>query len=64
MKKAYIISLLGVLFLTGCSQTTQQTTEKGQGEGYPVTVQNFSKAEGAESWQKKSRPLRKLLKKF
>ncbi|WP_429948712.1 ABC transporter substrate-binding protein [Enterococcus sp. AZ101] len=59
MKKAYIISLLGVLFLTGCSQTTQQTTEKGQGEGYPVTVQNFSKAEGAESWQKKEQTFEK-----
>lgn len=62
MKKTVIISLLGVLFLTGCGQTNQKTTEKV--EGYPVTVQNFSKAEGAESWQKKEQTFEKAPEKI
>lgn len=53
MKKAFIISLLGLTFLTGCGQNNQKTAEKDSSKDYPVTVQNFSKAEGAESWQKK-----------
>ncbi|MEI5993496.1 ABC transporter substrate-binding protein [Candidatus Enterococcus mansonii] len=53
MKKVFTISLLSLLLLTSCGQKTQQTAEKNQSEGYPVTVQNFSKAEGAETWQKK-----------
>lgn len=53
MKKVLIISLLGLAIITGCGQKEQKTAEKNQGDTYPVTVQNFSKAEGAESWQKK-----------
>lgn len=53
MKKTLIITLLGLTMLAGCGQKEQKTDEKNQSEGYPVTVQNFTKAEGAESWQKK-----------
>ncbi|MGX7265656.1 ABC transporter substrate-binding protein [Enterococcus crotali] len=53
MKKAFIVSLLSLAIITGCGQKEQKATEKNQSEGYPVTVQNFTKAEGAESWQKK-----------
>ncbi|MGX7202449.1 ABC transporter [Enterococcus plantarum] len=53
MKKALIVSLIGVTILTGCGQKEQKSAETKQSEGYPVTVQNFTKAEGAESWKKK-----------
>ncbi|MGM0218570.1 ABC transporter substrate-binding protein [Enterococcus sp. AZ126] len=53
MKKALILSLLGFTMLTACSPKEQKTVETPKSEGYPITIQNFSKAEGAESWQKK-----------
>lgn len=59
MKKAIIISLISLAFITGCGQKAQTSAEKNQGKGYPVTIQNFSKAEGAESWQKKDQTFEK-----
>lgn len=53
MKKILIFSLLSVMFLAGCSSKNEETAEKNTGEGYPITIANFTKAEGAESWQEK-----------
>lgn len=60
MKKALIISLMSLAIITGCGQKEQKATEKNQSEGYPVTIQNFAKAEGSESWQKKEQTFDKV----
>lgn len=53
MKKALIFSLLSLTILTGCTPKAEEKVEQEQSAGYPVTVSNFTKAEGAESWQEK-----------
>ncbi|OTN89281.1 hypothetical protein A5819_001773 [Enterococcus sp. 7E2_DIV0204] len=60
MKKVLIISLMSLAIITGCGQKEQKATEKNQSEGYPVTIQNFAKAEGSESWQKKEQTFDKV----
>ncbi|MFD2308150.1 ABC transporter substrate-binding protein [Enterococcus termitis] len=59
MKKIVMISLLSLAIVTGCGQKEQQSSTKEATTGYPVTVQNFSKAEGAETWQKKEQTFEK-----
>ncbi|GGC89359.1 ABC transporter substrate-binding protein [Enterococcus wangshanyuanii] len=60
MKKAVMISLLSLAIVTGCTSKEQQSSNKETSTGYPVTVQNFTRAEGAESWQEKEQTFDKV----
>lgn len=55
MKKLLVgISLVAICILTACGNTAKNTTEESKAtEHYPLTVANYSKAEGGSTWEKK-----------
>lgn len=56
MKKKLLlgIGLAALLTLTACGNTSKDTSEATTQtkEHYPLTVENFSKAEGGSTWEK------------
>lgn len=56
MKKKLLlgIGLAALLTLTACGNTSKDTSKETQTkEHYPLTIENFSKAEGGSTWEKK-----------
>ncbi|MBH9788104.1 ABC transporter, partial [Clostridioides difficile] len=56
MKKKLLlgIGLAALLTLTACGNTSKDTSKETQTkEHYPLTIENFTKAEGGSTWEKK-----------
>ncbi|MBU5253017.1 ABC transporter substrate-binding protein [Lysinibacillus capsici] len=56
MKKKLLlgIGLAALLTLTACGNTSKDTSKETQTkEHYPLTIENFTKAEGGSAWEKK-----------
>lgn len=59
MKKIVMITLLSLAIFTGCATKEQSASDKETSTDYPVTIKNFTRAEGAESWQSKEQTFEK-----
>jgi len=56
MKKSIFtgVALAATLLLSACGETEKDNGEKAKAESnYPVTIQNYKKAEGGTTWEKK-----------
>ncbi|MGX7420262.1 ABC transporter substrate-binding protein [Carnobacterium gallinarum] len=56
-----VFAVIVLIFLTACGgNETQQETKDTTASNYPVTIGNYSKAEGATEWQKKEQTFKKM----
>lgn len=60
MKKIVSSLILGMLILSGCNSATTESTKQSSETGdYPLTISNFAKAEGSDTWIKKDQTFEK-----
>ncbi|MGM0125360.1 iron complex transport system substrate-binding protein [Enterococcus sp. AZ194] len=61
MKKwaTVLITITALALFTGCGSKSEPTKSTEKEEGYPVTIQNFTKAEGGTEWRVKEQVFEK-----